>query len=162
MARRTCSYSTPRETTTESQGEYQVSGLRSGNYKVTVSAAGMSTTDVTGIVLDGSATVSANATLKVASKVDTIEVVAVGSTINTENQTISDTITSRAVVDLPRDSRDVYSFLYLNPNITQAGTSDNADFKFFGGQSYGANFSLDGQRSNGGIFGTPTTSQPSL
>jgi len=32
----------------------------------------MGTTDVTGIVLNGSASVSANATLKVASKVDTI------------------------------------------------------------------------------------------
>ncbi|MBI3475401.1 MAG: TonB-dependent receptor [Acidobacteria bacterium] len=153
---------TSRETTTNSQGEYQMFGLRAGNYKVTVSAAGMGTTDVTGIVLNGSATVSANATLKVASNVDTIEVVAVGSTINTENQTISDTITNRAVVDLPRDSRDVYSFLYLNPNITQAGSSDNVDFKFLGGQSYGANFSVDGQRSNGGIFGAPTNSQPSI
>src|ERR1035438_5763477 len=35
-------------------------------------------------------------------------------------------------------------------------------FKFIGGESYGANFSLDGQRSNGGIFGQPTNSQPSL
>ena len=153
---------TSRETTTNSEGEYQMFGLRAGNYKVTVSAAGMGTTDVTGVVLNGSATVSANATLKVASRAESVEVSAVGSTINTENQTISDTITNRAVVDLPRDSRDVYSFLYLNPNITQAGSSDNADFKFLGGQSYGANFSLDGQRSNGGIFGTPTTSQPSL
>jgi hypothetical protein len=153
---------TSRETTTNSQGEYQMFGLRAGNYKVIVSAPGMGTTDVTGIVLNGSATVSANAILKVAGKTESVEVVAVGATINTENQTISDTITNRAVVDLPRDSRDVYSFLYLNPNITQAGGSNNGDFKFLGGQSYGANFSLDGQRSNGGIFGTPTTSQPSL
>src|SRR5262249_9734041 len=35
-------------------------------------------------------------------------------------------------------------------------------FKFIGGQTYGAAFSLDGQRSNGGIFGEPTQSQPSL
>ncbi len=153
---------TSRETTTNSEGEYQMFGLRAGSYKVTVSAAGMGATDVIGIVLNGSAVVSANAVLKVASKIESVEVVAVGATINTENQTISDTITNRAVVDLPRDSRDVYSFLYLNPNITQAGTSDNADFKFLGGQSYGANFSVDGQRSNGGIFGTPTLSQPSL
>jgi hypothetical protein len=153
---------TSRETTTNSQGEYQMFGLRSGNYKVSVSNPGMGTTDLTGIVLNGSDTVNANATLKVASKIESIEVTAVGATINTENQTISDTITNRAVIDLPRDSRDVYSFLYLNPNITQSGASNNGDFKFLGGQSYGANFSIDGQRSNGGIFGTPTNSQPSL
>jgi hypothetical protein len=64
------------------------------------------------------------------------------------------------IVDLPRDSRDIYSFLYLNPNITR-GASEGS-FKFIGAQSYGASFSLDGQRANGGVFGEPTASQPSL
>src|SRR6202022_855727 len=63
-------------------------------------------------------------------------------------------------LQLPRDSRDIYSFLYLNPNITQ-GSADG-EFKFIGAQSYGANFSVDGQRSNGGIFGSHTPSPPSL
>src|SRR6202008_1204363 len=35
-------------------------------------------------------------------------------------------------------------------------------FKYIGGQSYGASFSLDSQRTNGGIFGEPTGSHPSL
>ena len=90
----------------------------------------------------------------------TLEVTAEAPLVNTDDQTISDTINSREVIDLPRDSRNVYSFLYLNPNITQSGT--DGSFKFLGAQSYGANFSLDGQRSNGGIFGEPTSSQPSL
>src|SRR5262249_39434947 len=59
-----------------------------------------------------------------------------------------------------RDSRDIYTFLYLNPNISQ-GAGDGS-FKFLGAQTYGASFSLDGQRSNGGVFGEPTSSQPSL
>src|SRR5882724_5730907 len=46
--------STSRETTTNSQGEYQMFGLRSGSYKVSVTTPGMGTTDLTGIVLDGS------------------------------------------------------------------------------------------------------------
>ena len=61
---------------------------------------------------------------------------------------------------MPRDSRDPYTFLYLNPNITQADA--DGTFKFLGAQSYGANFSLDGQKSNGGVFGAPTESKPSL
>src|ERR1035441_7712050 len=153
---------TPRETKTNAQGEYRVFGLRPGAYTVSVSAPGMNTAKITGIRLNGSDTVSANAVLKVASATQAIEVTAEAPLVNTDNQTISDTISSRAVMDLPRDSRDVYSFLYLNPNITQPGASNNLDFKFLGGQSYGASFSLDGQRSNGGIFGEPTVSQPSL
>jgi len=151
---------TPRETKTNAQGEYRVFGLSSGAYQVSVSAQGMSTTKITGIRLNGSDTVSADAVLKVASATQAIEVTAEAPLVNTDNQTISDTISDRAVVELPRDSRNVYTFLYLNPNITQADADGN--FKFLGAQSYGANFSLDGQRSNGGIFGQPTSSQPSL
>ena len=65
-------------------------------------------------------------------------------------------MSSRAIIDLPRDSRDIYSFLYINPNITQS--DEPGDFKFIGAQSYGASFSVDGQRSNGGIFGQATAS----
>jgi hypothetical protein len=149
-----------RETKTSAQGEYRVFGLTSGTYQVSVSLAGMRTTQVTGIVLHGSDVVTADAQLKVASASETVDVTAEAPLVNMDNQTISDTITNQAVVELPRDSRDPYTFLYLNPNITQADA--DGTFKFLGAQSYGANFSLDGQKSNGGVFGAPTESKPSL
>src|ERR1019366_7385198 len=149
---------TPRETKTNAQGEYRVFGLRPGAYKVSVSAPGMGTIQIAGIQLNGSDTVNADAVLKIASTTQAIEVIAEAPRVDTSDQTISDTINSRAVIDLPRDSRDVYSFLYLNPNITQG--SDAGEFKFLGSLSYGGNFTLDGQRSNGGIFGSPTASKP--
>jgi len=151
---------TPRKTTTNSKGEYQMFGLRSGTYKVSVTATGMNTEDITGVVLNGSDVVSANAVLKVSSGHESVVVTAEAPIIDTEDQTISDTITSAAVIDLPRDSRSVFSFLYLNPNITQAGT--DGSFKYLGAQSYGASYSVDGHRSNGGIFGEPTSTQPTL
>jgi hypothetical protein len=151
---------TTHETITNAQGDYQVFGLNSGSYKVTISNPGLSTVQLTGIALSGSSVTIANAVMKVAATQEAVNVIADVQTINVENQTISDTINSRSVIELPRDSRNVYSFLYLNPNITQSGT--DGSFKFLGAQSYGASFSLDGQRSNGGIFGEPTSSQPSL
>src|SRR5437868_3984141 len=57
---------TTRETATNARGEYQMFGLRSGNYKVSISAPGLTTQDITGVVLNGSDVVSANATLRVA------------------------------------------------------------------------------------------------
>lgn len=154
------STSTARETSTNSQGDYQAFGLKPGNYKVSISAPGMSTTDLTGIVLNGSDVVAANAVLRVAGQSEAVEVTTEAPTINTTDQTISDTITSREVLDLPRDSRDVYSFLYLNPNITQS-TGDGT-FKFLGFQSYGANFTIDGQRSTSTLDGSASASEPSL
>src|SRR5215467_10106105 len=151
---------TTRETVTNSNGEYQVFGLRPGNYKVTISSPNMRTVDLTGIALSGSDVLAANAVLTVAGQAEAVEVTTEAPTINTTDQTISDTITSREVLDLPRDSRDVYSFLYLNPNITQ-GVGDGT-FKFLGFQSYGANFTIDGQRSTSTLDGSASASEPSL
>ena len=149
-----------RETKTNSQGSYELFGLKPGKYKATFEAQGMAKSEITNIVLNGSDVVTADAVVKVTSAQESIIVVMEAPAINTEDQTISQTLTDQAVLELPRDSRSVYSFLYLNPNISQAGT--DGSFKFLGAQSYGGSFSLDGQRSNGGIFGEPTASQPSL
>jgi len=151
---------TARETHTNGQGSYEMFGLKPGAYTVLISAPGMSKTEVKDLMLNGSDTVSADAVLKISSGQETVTVSMEAPAINTEDQTISQTLSSVAITELPRDSRDVYSFLYLNPNITQAA-GDGA-FKFLGAQSYGASFSIDGQRSNGGIFGEPTQSKPSL
>lgn len=146
--------------TTDGQGDYQAPGLRYGNYKVTVSLAGFNTVEVTGVVLRAGQEVRADAGLTPAGTQQSVVITAEAPIIQTESPVISGTLDNKALIELPRDSRDIYSFLYLNPNITQ-GTSDGA-FKFIGNQTYGASFSLDGQRSNGGIFGEPTSSQPSL
>src|SRR5579863_7764587 len=149
-----------RQTKTNSDGAYEVFGLRSGTYVVAVQASGFAKQEINGVVVNGSTVLAVNVTLRVSSAQEAVEVIAGAPAINTENSTIADTISSTAVIDLPRDSRDVYSFLYLNPNITQA--DEPGDFKFTGFQSYGARFSLDGQRSSGGIFGAQTSSEPSL
>jgi hypothetical protein len=151
-----------RQTKSNGAGDFEVFGLRSGRYKVSVTASGMNTQEINDVVVNGSATVGVNVTLRVSGGAEKIEVSASAVTINTENPTIGDTIGHQSVIDLPRDTRDIYSFLYLNPNITQADASGDENFKFIGGQSYGGSFSVDGQRSNGGIFGQPTDSKPSL
>jgi Carboxypeptidase regulatory-like domain len=151
---------TARETRTNSRGIYEMFGLQPGTYRVVITAAGMSKEEITDVVLNGSDVVSADAALKVSAAQESVVVSMEAPAINTEDQTISTTISNQEIIDLPRDSRDVYSFLYLNPNITQ-GVADG-EFKFLGFQSYGANFTLDGQRSTDAVFGVHTQSEPSL
>ncbi|MGH9767043.1 MAG: carboxypeptidase regulatory-like domain-containing protein [Blastocatellia bacterium] len=148
-----------RDVTANSEGNYEVTGLQYGAYKLTVTAQGFKTATVNQVALRSGDTVRADVELQTGGTTETVEVVA-NTPINLETPTVSGQLTSREIIELPRDNRDIYSFLYLNPNITQ-GAADGA-FKFIGAQSYGASFSLDGQRSNGGIFGEPTSSQPSF
>jgi hypothetical protein len=149
-----------RDLVTNAEGDYEASALRTGNYLVRVSAPGFASYEITTVTLTAGAIVRADARLTPASETQSIVITSEAPLIHTENQTISQTLSSFVVNELPRDSRDIYSFLYLNPNITQADS--DGGFKFIGSQSYGGSFSLDGQRSNGGVFGQPTQSQPSL
>jgi hypothetical protein len=148
-----------RDLTTNDEGEYQAATLKPGAYTVSVVAPNFKTT-VVNVSLTGSETVRADAKLEVGSPDVTVSVTSEIGTIQTENPTISGSLSTRQLIELPRDSRDIYDFLYLNPNITSSAGGEG--FKFIGAQSYGAAFSLDGQRSNGGIFGEATSSQPSL
>src|SRR5438034_1233895 len=145
--------------TTNGQGDYEAAGLKSGNYRITVNAPGFKTTSLSA-VLTGSDVVRADAKLEVGEASAIVSVTTEAGLIQTETPTVGGTINNRQLIELPRDSRDIYQFLYLSPNITQGEASGS--FKYIGAQSYGAAFSLDGQRSNGGIFGEPTASQPSL
>ena len=96
---------TSRETKTNNQGVYRVFGLSGGRYLVTISQVGMGTVNVNGVEVRGSDVVTADAQLKVASATETVSVSADAPLINTDDQTISDTIPSRAIIDLPRRCR---------------------------------------------------------
>ena len=119
---------TERTIATNSLGYYEMFGLKSGTYTVTVTAPRMSKAEIKDVVLKGSDIATADAVLKVSSTQESVVVSVEAPLINTEDQTISQSISSEAVTQLPRDSRDVYSFLYLNPNITQGSRMVSSSF----------------------------------
>lgn len=141
-------------------GDYEAAALPSGKYRVAVSATGFGTSIVQNVMVTGSNAASADVKLRPSSVEQSVQVTLEAPVINTEDSTLNEDLTPTAITELPRDSRDIYSFMYINPNVTQSGVS--GDFKFIGAQSYGAAFSVDGQRANGGVFGQQTQSKPSL
>jgi hypothetical protein len=146
---------------TDARGNFDAPDLAAGQYKVTISAPGFETSVIDGIVLNGSDVAQDNAVLHPANQTVNVEVTSQAVGINTDNSTLSQTLDSTAVLDLPRDSRDINQFLYIDPSVTQ-GSAGPGSFKALGTQSYGASFSLDGQRNSGGITGGETQSEPSL
>lgn len=150
-----------RDLTTDGEGNFEATALKAGTYRILVTATGFKTAEVEAVI-KGSDVVRADIKTEVGAQSENVVVSgAEAGLIQKEQPVISGTINNRQLVEIPRDSRDIYEFLYLNPDITQ-GPNGDGSFKFIGGQSYGASFSLDSQRTNGGIFGEPTASQPSL
>src|SRR5207244_11655456 len=94
---------------------------------------GFAAEEITNITLHGSDVVRADARLQPAGTQQSVVITSEAPVIHTDNQTISQTLNNQALVELPRDSRDIYSFLYLNPNITQADS--DGSFNFIGSQS---------------------------
>lgn len=149
-----------RELATNEMGEFEATGLKSGRYRVVFQAQEFNRLEVAPVVVRPGDTVRVDGRLEVSRASEVMTVTEAAPVIQMENPTVGARLDNQQVTSLPRDSRDYTSFLYLSPNITQ-GQADGS-FKFLGAQSYGASFSLDGQRTNGGVFGEPTTSQPSL
>jgi hypothetical protein len=150
-----------RDVTTNSEGNYEVVALKPGTYKVSVTASGFKTSTMDAIV-SGSDTVRADLTMEVGAQTESVIVVGgEAGVIEKDQPVLASRLDNKQLTEVPRDSREILEFLYLNPDITQ-GPGGDGTFKFIGAQSYGATFSLDGQRTNGGIFGEPTSSQPSL
>jgi hypothetical protein len=152
---------------TSARGSFDAPDLAPGQYKAAVTAPGFETSVITGIVLNGSDVSQQNAVLHPATQTVNVQVTTEAVGINTDDSTLAQTLNPTAVIDLPRDSRDINTFLYIDPSITQGDASGGAPsyvptFKAIGTQSYGASFVLDGQRNSGGMFGFQTSSEPSL
>src|SRR5882762_4027424 len=104
---------------TDHVGNYEASGLRSGAYKVRVTSAGFQTVEVLDILVRPGGVARADANLQPKTTTEAIVITAEAPLIQMDSPTIGGVLTGEQLNALPRDSRDIYSFLYLNPNITQ-------------------------------------------
>src|SRR6266511_4314688 len=108
-----------RDLITDNEGNYEANALKPGNYKVTVTASGFKTT-VMDAVVKGSDVVRADFKTEIGAQSENVTVSGVeAGLIEKEQPVIAGTLNNRQLIEVPRDSRDIYEFLYLNPDITQ-------------------------------------------
>src|SRR5262249_1833133 len=130
-----------------------------GTYRIEVLTDNFKKYERTGVLLRATGTALVDAKLDLGARSETVTVS--GEAINNitlESPSISRGFDEQQLRDLPRNSRDVQSFLTLNPNVL--GGFD--DIQFLGGRSYGVSYIQDGQASTNAIFGTIGNSAPGL
>src|SRR3954453_11082132 len=151
----------PRAVETDAEGRYEATNLKPGTYRVEVVTTNFKKFERTGVVLRAAGTALVDVTLAVGGVNETVTVAADAiNNITLDSQAISRGLDEQQLRDLPRDTRDVQSFLLLNPNVV--GGSGDTDIQFLGGKTYGVSYIQDGQASTNAIFGTVGNSAPGL
>ena len=138
-------------------GEFLFENLKAGRYKLNIRHDGFSDAVVSGATLEARQELRIPVTMPVAAAATTVEVNVGSAQVNTENGTVSDTLSNEDVTQLPMNSRAVSSSplasLAILPSVV---TDTQGNIAVGGATSSQAGFSVDGistanVRSNGAL-----------
>lgn len=152
------------KTETDSNGRYFFSGVEAGAYDVSISAPNFGD-QLLNNVMPGSE--PAQVTLQPAKSTEKVEVVGGGATnIETENATVSGTITEKEVVSIGLNGRNFTQLIALAPGVSNQTGQDEAKVGVVGSVKYSVNggrveyntFEVDGSDVlNTGLNGASST-----
>jgi len=149
----------PRAVSTDAEGRFEAANLKPGTYRVEVATPNFKEYKRSGVVLRAAGNALVDVKLEIGARTETVTVTAEATNnITVDSPAIARGLDEQQLHDLPRGSRDIQSFLLLNPNVL--GGSD--DIQFLGGRTYGVSYIQDGQASTNAIFGTVGNSAPGL
>ncbi len=103
------------ETKSGADGQYVVTPLPPGSYRLEATATGFKRFVREGIVLQVQQQPRVDIQLAVGELSEAVTVTADASTLETSNATIGKVVSNKAIVELPMNSRNVYSLIFLTP-----------------------------------------------
>ncbi len=139
-----------RDTTTDKDGNFQVLSLPIGSYQVSAEKTGFkrSVSDQQKLLINQALRLDIK--LETGSLSETVEVSADAAVIETVNPTLGQSVTSRPLVNLPLNGRNVLSLALLQPGVTEVNPGSGAagSFGISGGRSDSVTYLLDGGMNN--------------
>jgi hypothetical protein len=143
-----------RDTVSNTTGAYEFLSLQPGTYSLRVEAGGFRAYDHKNIQLLVNNPTTLNVTLEIGATTETVEVAALGETINTTDASLGVAFGENQVKQLPLESRNVGDLLSLqagvvytgdNPTVTQTmKDTDTRSGSVNGSRSDQSNVTLDG------------------
>ncbi|MBM3736806.1 MAG: carboxypeptidase regulatory-like domain-containing protein [Acidobacteria bacterium] len=117
-----------RVTKTDGAGNYSFPLIEIGDYTVTVAMSGFKTQTKTGINVAYQQKARVNVGLEVGATTETVEVIATGVELKTDDAAVSNTIERRRVQELPLLGRNFATLAILTPGV-QYGTRMGQDIQ---------------------------------
>ena len=138
------------KTETDFQGDYRVSALPIGAYTVSAEHEGFSKLVTAPRTLQINQEERMDLHLVVGTHTETVEVSGVGSNVETVNPTLGESVTSRPIVNMPLNGRNVLDLALLQPGVTEDNPDDTGagHFSVGGGRADSVTFLLDGGLNN--------------
>jgi hypothetical protein len=141
-------------TVTTSAGVFRFPEMQLGRYNIKVVAAGFTTQNLEGILVTTGSVAPVEVHLSAGGSSTSITVNDSAPVVETENSEVSNTVSSRQIVELPLSlagqsaMRSVESFIFLAPGTVGPGTAGSTSGAFqsktSGGQNFGTEELLDG------------------
>lgn len=137
-----------RETTTDKEGNFLVISLPIASYKVTAEKQGFrkSVTAQQQLLINQALRVDIR--LEAGAVTEVVEVSAAGAVIETTNATLGQSVTSRPLVNLPLNGRNVLSLALLMPGVQETTGPNSGGFSVAGGRGDSITYLLDGGVNN--------------
>ncbi len=140
------------EATTDEQGNYTLPSLPPGQYRIEVEATGFKRLVRSGVVLQVQQQARMDLTLELGALTESIQVTAAVSRLEGTSSTLGKVVDNRRINDLPLNSRNVYSLLFLTP-----GTSGSV------GNNYNnVSFLINGSANRDVLIDGVTSTQPTV
>ena len=104
-------------TTTSDQGFYRIEFIRIGAYNLTIEQPGFQRFEKTDILVETNRIVRNDATLTVGSVSESVTIAATVAIVRTDDASISETISTRQIADLPLNGRDPMRLAITTPGV---------------------------------------------
>ena len=140
-----------RETTSDNQGNYQILEVPIGSYRVNVEHPGFSKVVTDPQVLNIGASLRMDVKLTVGATTETVQVQGQAAGVETVNATLGSSVTSRPIVNMPLNGRNVLDLALLQPGVTQQrsnGGPGGFTFSIAGSRTDSVTYLLDGGVNN--------------
>lgn len=135
--------------TTNASGDYVVTGLRPGQYRVRFELSGFKPAERTGILLEVNQQGRVDAVLQLGEVAEVITIVGDASTVETSNATLKTVVDSRRMIDLPLNGRNALQLQALTPGAVRVLAGQAATTIALNTAN---SFSINGARPNGSAY----------
>src|SRR6202162_3438007 len=115
-----------RKTTSEDNGEYQITSIPAGSYEISITAPGFKTDVRSGIAVTVGADVSVNFAMTVGAVSEKVEVTAEAPQVDTSGSAMGGFVNSATIRELPLNGRDWLQLALLQPGVS-LGSQMQAD-----------------------------------